>query len=121
MVSNTNRLGPNATELQAGLYTALFLLSATFTFFSKHPRRWTLLPLNAAIYLISTATLYYDLVMACVSVETLNAVRLYRLAQGGDPKFLRARITLFVAISCVLSVINSLPVLTCSTHGTFTP
>ena len=53
------------------------------------------------IYLLSTATLYYDLVMACVSVETDNAVRLYRIAQGGDTKFLRTRISLFIGISWV--------------------
>jgi hypothetical protein len=90
-----------ATELDTGIYTAFFLLSATFMFFSRRPRRWSLLPLNMVIYLLSTATLYYDLVMTCVSVETDNAVRLYRIAQGGDPKFLRTRISLFILISCV--------------------
>ena len=82
-------------------------------FLSRRPCWWILLPLNMVIYLLSTAALYYDLVMACVSVETDNAVRLYRIAEGGDPKFLRTRITLFIVISCVgYPNVLSVPLLT---------
>ncbi|KAF5340267.1 hypothetical protein D9611_007826 [Ephemerocybe angulata] len=82
-----------------GVYTLLFAACLWVSCILKPTHRWLLRGTSIAVYLVSTVSLIYDLVMTCLDVKSGGAVRLYRLSMGGDAVFLKSRMSLFVVMS----------------------